>query len=81
MKRSRNSAERDVHDSELIPRGRGRALPIGGQLDVARCPLCDGPMTPRLNRHWVLFLLLLPCPAQRRGATRGEENRQPVACP
>ena len=56
MKRSRKLARREPGtESGSIPSGRGRALDIAGQLDVARCPKCDGPMTPRLNRQGSYF--------------------------
>ena len=65
--RSRNSV--------FIPTGRGRALDIGGQLDVARCPICDGPMTPRLDRDGPYFHCRCPRKTDKeaaRGLALGE---------
>lgn len=53
-KRLRKPARREA-GHVFIRTGRGRAPDVGGQLDVARCPLCDGPMTPRLNRQGSYF--------------------------
>ena len=59
----------------------GRALAIGGQLGRGPLPALRWADDAAAESPGALFLLLLPCPAQRRGATRGEENRQQVACP
>jgi hypothetical protein len=62
MKKSRKYARRNRDDCSCG--GRGRAVGIGGQLDVARCPICDGPMTPRYNRGGSYFYCL--CYARRQ---------------
>jgi hypothetical protein len=63
MRKSRKHARRDARDNEMMPQGRGPALDIGGMLDVARCPLCEGPMTPRLDRRGPYFYCF--CHARR----------------
>ena len=73
MKRPKKFVRREPNTA--IPSGRGRALDIGGQLDVARCPLCEGPMTPRLNRQGSYFHCY--CHARREAAPSCV--RQPAA--
>jgi hypothetical protein len=81
MKRSRKFARREA-GQVFIPTGRGRALDIGGQLDVARCPLCDGPMTPRLDRRGPYFYCF--CHARREAGqarpARDIDNKALVSC-
>src|SRR4051812_14030539 len=59
--------------------GRGPALDVGGQLDVARCPLCDGPMTPRLCRQGSYYHCL--CHDRRKQRqVNGLEEISRLAC-
>ena len=63
-------------DGVFIPTGRGRALDIGGQLDVARCPICDGPMTPRLDRAGPYFHCRCPRKADKETRRQGDKEME-----
>jgi hypothetical protein len=76
--RSRRSARREA-GQVFVPTGRGRAPDVGGQLDVARCPLCDGPMTPRLNRQGSYFYCFCHAREEERPAPRLPHEEIPIA--
>jgi hypothetical protein len=82
MKRSKKSARREQADNELIPRGRRRAVDNGGMLDIARCPICDGPMTPRLDRRGPYFYCFCHARREEKEAREAKtiDNRLLLRC-
>ena len=76
MKRSRKFARRERGKDNQGGR-RDRDAEVGSLLDVARCPLCNGPMTARVDRRGPYFHCF--CEARREPqqavAVKAVENR------